>query len=537
VSSTNNDFDLSQFKDLFVDESQEYLLILNTGLLSLESDAQDTAAVHAMFRAAHSLKGSAAMLGYDALAELAHGAEDVLHKLREGEWQLTSSLANLLFEAIDLLQSLVAAIAADRKPDTDIVAMLQQLRGYTPEEEADRQPPLGVAPTIPAGAKPEMAEHDQAPVMRIAAHHLDTLLNIVTEMVIHRSLLDRLGQRYQISDLDEALNVHDLLVSQLRDAVLEMRMVPIGQVFDRFPRMVRDLFQAQQKEMSLLIEGDDVEMDRAAVEALREPLVHLLRNAIDHGLESPADRVTAGKPPAGTLRLSARRERDTVVIEVIDDGRGMDPQQIAAAAIERGIVGAAAVARMSDEEILALICYPGFSLKKEVTAVSGRGVGMNVVKQQVERLRGSLDITTRPGQGSTFRLRVPINLALISVVLFRVGSETFALPVGDVEQVFELEPKRIERVGDRETLALRGDMLPLRRLGALLNIPDAAPDPRYALLVQQDDQPLGLCVDAVEGHEEVVIKPLPGILCGIPGLSGITILGEGRTVLILDKNL
>lgn len=539
-----DDLDTSEFKDLFLDEAQGHLGSLNSSLLAMEQNPGDIDRVDAMFRAAHSLKGGAAMMGYASLADLAHGVEDVLHELREGQWPFASSLADLLFTAIDQLQSLLEAIAADRQADVDVTATLKGLRSYTPGAATP-----AILPYTPAAPEPKLVEPTKSAekarvdqieptrMIRIDVHNLDALLDIVTEMVIHRSLMDRLGRRHKLPALNEALHVHQRQLTQLRDVVLKMRMVPLSQIFDRFPRMVRDLLKAQHKEAQFVVEGAEVEMDRLALEALGEPLIHLLRNAVDHGLEPPARRVAAGKPASGTLRLSAWRERDAVIIEVSDDGQGMNVPEIAAAAVERRLLTAEEAGEMTEEEVLALICHPGFSLSKEVTAVSGRGVGMNVVKRQVEYLRGLLTIRTQAGQGTTFSLRVPINLSLVSAILARVGGETYALPTTGIEQIIELDPQQIEQLADRSVLTVKGEILPLHRLDVLLQVPDAAPEPRYALVVRHGEHRVGLRVDMVEGHEEVVVKPLPESIRDIPGLSGVTILGEGRTVLILDEHL
>jgi two-component system chemotaxis sensor kinase CheA len=572
--------DLLELKDLFVDESLQYVQTLNGSLLSLELKPGDAEAVHAMFRAAHSLKGNAAMMGYEELAELAHAVEDVLQGLRDGQRQVTPSLIDRLFEAIDGLQSLVSAIATDHQPGANVAVARQRLLDLASEELAGTPPGnendsqrLEILSSIPSAIDPEMwkegcpdvdasagapatpprpvrrhpgpGERHSAELtapaparyLRVDVDHLDALLNVVVEMVTHRSLLDRLGKRYELPELNEALSTHGRLLSQLRDAVLEIRTVPVSQLFDRFPRMVRDLLQSQRKEAHLMVEGAGVEMDRAALDALAEPLLHLLRNAIDHGLEPPASRLASGKTAIGTLRLAAWQDHDMVVIEVSDDGRGIDPEEIAGAAVRQGIISAQEVASMSREQVLELICLPGFSLTGEVTTVSGRGVGMNAAKQQVERLRGTLKIATEPGRGSTFRLRVPIRLSLIPAVLVRVGTEAYALPMADVEQIVELEPQQIRQMDGQEMLILDGNNLPLRRLGALFDVPDAAPTPRYAVLTRPDGQLQCLCVDAVQHCDEVVVKPLPELLRNIPGLSGATILGEGQTVLIVDSAL
>jgi len=557
------EIDLSQFRDLFIEESLEHVHTLNQCMLTLERTPGDGDALEAIFRAAHSLKGGAATMGYGTLATLAHATEDVLHKVRDGDWTLTPGLVELLFAAIDVLQTLVNDVAAGgtglalshalsgAEGEAGITSILEQLRSYEQETSGKGQVAEGKGPVasdkFPFPTPYSLLPTPSPTMIRVDVHHLDALLNVVTEMVIHRSLLTRLGHRYDLPPLSEALEVHDRLLAQLRDAVLKMRMVPVGHVFGRFPRMARDLLKAEGKEARLIIEGEDVELDRTALEALGDPLVHLLRNAIDHGLERPAEREAAGKSPSGTLRLSARRERGMVIIEVSDDGRGMYPQRIAAAAVERGIITAGAVAGMSEVQVLELVCHPRFSLSEKVTTVSGRGVGMNVVKRHVEALRGSLQIETRIGQGSTFRLQLPVMLALVQALLVSVGDEQYALPTTHVERIIEFDPARIERVGDRELLRLEEGLpssqggtggvhgvLPLLRLSELLHSPDGVSQPRHALVVRRNGQPVGLRVDDVLGHEEIVVKPLPPALRGTPGLAGVTILGEGQTVLILD---
>jgi two-component system chemotaxis sensor kinase CheA len=534
VSEAMPDIDMDQFRDLFVAEGQEHVHTLNRCMLALEQEPGDAYALNAMFRAAHSLKGMAATMGFDSLASLAHAAEDALHQVRDGNWALASKLVDLLFVSIDTLQAMVDDVASGgsgQAPvgEADMAATVAQLRGYEPAAE-EATPSKKRAVQTDTGRPREPA----ATMIRLDVRHLDTLLDIVTEMVIHRSLLNRLAQRHTLPSLDEALRTHERLLAQLQGTVLSMRMMPIGHVFDRFPRMVRDLLKTEGKKAELVIEGREVELDRTALDLLGDPLMHLLRNAIDHGLETPEERKAAGKPPTGTLHLSARQERESVIIEVKDDGKGIDAQRVADAAVERGIVTAEVAAEMSTTQKLDLICHPGFSLSEKVTAVSGRGVGMNVVKQQLEALHGSLQIETVLGQGTTFRLQLPAMLAMVRALLVRVGREQYALPSAYVEYTIEIEPEHIEHVGKQELYDLGTGVLPLRHLGELLAIPERDPQPHHALIVQRDGKPLGLCVDDVLGHEEIVVKPLPQALRGTPGLSGVTILGEGQVVLILD---
>ncbi|MEA2008070.1 MAG: chemotaxis protein CheA [Chloroflexota bacterium] len=530
------DIDLSQFLDLFIDEGQEHLRTLNQCMLTLESDPQNAETLNNMFRAAHSLKGGSATMGYETLSITAHAAEDILHKLRDGDWELNPSLVELLFKAIDALQTLLskAATGDTSQEDNSITTIIKALRSYEYKpRKADSPPQKPIAEPQPP-ATPQQPSLPLTKIIRVDVRHLDSLLNVVTEMVIHRSLLSRIGQRYNLKNLKEALEVHSRLLTQLQNEVLKMRMVPIEQIFGRFPRMVRDLLKKEGKEAQLVIEGQDVELDRTALEELNDPLVHALRNAIDHGLETPSERVKNGKPSSGTLRLSARRTQAMIVIEVSDDGRGMSAQHIADVAVKRGVVTAETAKEMSEQEKLQLICHAGFSLREEVTSVSGRGVGMGVIKQIVETLRGTLEIETQPGQGSTIRISLPIMLALVNATLIKIGNELYALPAVQVKHIIKIDPANIEQIGDQEVIYREDGVLPLKKLSALLHIPNANPEPEYALIVQHNGKTVGLRADVILEHEEIVVKPLPSDLRHISGLAGVTILGEGQVVLILD---
>ena len=576
--------DMSQFKELFAGEAQEHLETMNNGLLILERDPDDSLAVEGVFRAAHSLKGMAATMGYQDLAQVAHALEDVLDTLRKGEQLLTPALADLVFSGVDALKALLEDALADRPASLDAEALAQSYRGQAaaaakespqdganappkadttapPDAEApepdsgDRpvvvveKPPesdteavrdalAAAEPTAPRASPPALQAPELPQTIRVNTRHLDTLLNLVAELVISRSRLWRIQQRSTLPDLREALEQHDRLLSDLRDTVLQTRMVPVAQVFNRFPRMVRDLLRSRDKEADFLLEGTDIELDRTILEQVTDPLLHLLRNAVDHAIESPAERERLGKRRRGTIRLSARRERESVVIEVSDDGRGMSRQHILETAIQRGLISHADANELSDQQVFLLICSPGFSTAERITQVSGRGVGMDVVKRQIESLHGSLSIVSEPGSGSTFRLRLPLTLAIIQALLVAVGDESYAIPLSQVERTLELEPaqvKRIQRwhvVNDGEAQAL-----PLLELRALLDIPGNGTGRDglgYAVVVGDDRDRLGLVVDELVGQEEIVIRPLPPAIGNIQGLAGATILGEGQVVLILD---
>ena len=543
-----DDLDLMQFLDLFVDESREYLQQLNSGLLSLERSPEDPEIIATIFRAAHSLKGMSATMGFAELSNLAHAAEDLLHKVRDGEWALNASLLEILFSTVDAMGQLVNAAASEKVSAMDTASILSQLHSYEPPPQRSEQSKSSPSTASEAVDEPAASEHSQDSVtssakllsqqdtntIRVAVQHLNKLLNVTTEMAIQRSLFAHLAARYELPALDDALEKHDQLLSQLQNTVLKVRMVPVEQVFRRFPRMVRDLLKEKGKKARLVIDSGEAELDRTALEAITDSIMHLLRNAIDHGLETPAEREAAGKSPVGTLRLSARQQQEGVFIELSDDGRGMDYKRIAEKAVERGLLTAQAVEELPQEELLQLVCYPGFSLSEEITATSGRGVGMDAVKRQVEELRGSLQITSEPGSGSTFSLQLPAMLSLVRVLLLEVQGEQYAIPSGQVERVLELAEIPIEAVGQEQVMHLGTEVLSLYRLDELLKLPPTERDSDLGLLIQNRNQRWGLQVDKLLGHEEVVIKPLPVVLQKTPGLAGVTILGEGKVVLILD---
>ena len=582
--------DLEEFRELFIDESLRHLQTLNSGVLTLEQTPDDAATLADVFRAAHTLKGMAATMGYHGITRVAHGLEDVLDHARTRPATLTPSLIALLFSTIDALEALVKDVVSGGGADLDVTATLAGIRAHVIFE----QPPAGSEPFQPAEvdaltleesdafeASPSLTAHsaqredsqfpargkakggevsvedlhvveDEVPktavgsqkggvdslpashIVRLDVQHLDRLLDIVTEMVIHRSALTRLYGLGDLPALGEALAVQHRLVDRLQDAVLETRMVPVSQVFDRFPRMVRDLLKAQGKEAQLVIEGAQVELDRTTLASVGDALVHLLRNAIDHGLESPEERVALGKARRGTVWLSASYERNTVVIEVRDDGWGMDAGQIGRVAVDRGVVSPTALAEMNEGQVLALVCAPRFSLSSQVTEVSGRGVGMDAVKRQIELMRGSLEIESRLGEGSTFRLHLPSNLALLDALLVVVGETWYAVPAAHIETIIEVDPADLVTVGGKAVLSRPHGLLPVRSACEVLGGDACARFSPYVLAMQQHGRSLGVGVDKVVCYEQIVAKPLPPALEAISVLSGVTILDQGRVAFIVD---
>jgi two-component system chemotaxis sensor kinase CheA len=405
-----------------------------------------------------------------------------------------------------------------------------------PAPPPQQEPQLPIA-HAPASSGAVAAWGRAAAMIRVDTRLLDDLMDQVGELVTAKGSLLEESQGISSQSLHESVGRLDSLVKSLQQQAMKLRMMPLEMIADRFPRAVRDLARKRGKELNFEILGKDTELDRAILEELPDPLLHIFRNSIDHGIEPPEERVRNGKSPTGTIRLEASKERESVVIRVSDDGRGMDPAHLRRVALERGIITQEQHDGLSDPEVLYLITLPGFSTAKEVTDVSGRGVGMDVVRNAVESLRGSLVIESVRGQGSTFTLRLPLTLAVVAVLLIEVGGERYALPVSYVEQLLEVDAEDIQRSQGQEMVARDGLLVPLVRLGRILGCPESGADPRQVLvLCEMRGRLVGLAVDRLVGYREVVVKSLGKALKGLRGFAGVTILGDGSTVLILDVN-
>lgn len=424
--------------------------------------------------------------------------------------------------------------------DDEFEALLDNLhgKGAAPGQIAAAAPPLAPAPIAeppraeparaPASAKPAAAES----TVRVDTARLDTLVNRAGELVLLRNRLLSLATRSDNEMLAAMAGDLDRVSDDLQSAVLGMRMQPVGRLFQRFPRIVRDLARQLGKEIELITEGEDTDLDRSLVEALADPLIHLLRNAVDHGLEDPAGRERAGKPKKGKVKLSASQRGERIVISVSDDGRGMDPDVLRRKAVEKGIIDAAQAARLSDVECYELIFRPGFSTAATISDISGRGVGMDVVKTRVAELGGTLQVQSRLGHGSTLELTVPLTLAILRVLMVRVGERLFALPMGNVSEVFELNPQHDHMLDGRRVAAHRGRALVLGDLGDWAGV--QGPGGTHVVVLHVGHMHLGCLVHEVIGREDVMVKPLGPLFDGVPGVAGATVTGDGRLALVLD---
>lgn len=530
-------FDRAEFVTYFRDEAEELLHRIDADVLQLEgcvaSGAPTAEIVNALFRALHTIKGNAAMLGFAEIAEVAHGLESLCDLLRTGRIELSASCIELLFSGRDLLTAFVAASASSSPPPTGHAAFLERLSAFTQTR------PGFAAPKARESAAP-VGSALRKPTIRVDIERLDHLLTLVGELVVNRTRITDIAAGLARSTGDPATK--ELLESvallartsgEIQESLMKVRMVPIGRVFDRFPRMVRDIAKARGKEVVLEIEGAQTELDKTIVDEIGEPLMHLLRNCVDHGIEAPFEREAAGKPRAGRIALNAYHAGNQIVIELHDDGAGIDRERVLARAHSEGLVRHDE--QLDEQEMLELIFRPGFSTADVVSEVSGRGVGMDVVQKAVAHLKGTIAVSSEPGRGTRFAIKLPLTLAIIMALLVRVGEDLYAIPLDAVLESQRIEIDDIRTLQGSEVVTLRGAIVPLVRVAEFfgLGIP-RDPEKAMVVIVNVAGRQVGLVVDAFAGEQEIVIKPLSDVVGRIPGISGATILGSGAIALILD---
>ncbi|QOY91882.1 chemotaxis protein CheA [Paludibaculum fermentans] len=557
-----------QLVEDFLVEAREHLANIEARLLEIEQGAHTPETLNSAFRSFHTLKGLAGFLEYNVIQEVAHEVESLLDLARNDALQLNGPIVDVVLQSGDFLASCLRSIEvnklkAEPPPMEDPAALLDRIRqaaatpqgleGAADEDLEDRDTSLAMERPKAGGLEPSREsstgsdaaqlepaagpKRSEASLVKIETGKLEYLVEMVGELMIAESMLHHnpdLGEarspRVQ-RDLSQLARV----TAEVQKTAMAMRMVPIGTLFRRMTRLVRDLARKSGKSAELELHGEDVELDRTIVEELADPLVHMLRNALDHGLESPADREAAGKPAAGKVRLKAAHQAGQIVIELSDDGRGLDRGRILAKAVQRGLVSADA--NLSDSDVYHLIFEPGFSTAEKVTDVSGRGVGMDVVRKHVSRLRGRIEIASALGQGTTFTLRVPLTLAIIDGLVTIVGGVRYIVPIFAVREMFRPTPERLFSVEGRgEMVLVRERLLPVVRLSRRLGIEAKSEDPCEGVMIvgESEDRQYCLLVDELAGKQEVVIKSLGPTFGEVRGVAGGAILGDGRVGLILD---
>lgn len=674
--------DTSQYMSMFLEESLDNLQTLNESLLELEQNPEDVDKVNEIFRVAHTIKGMAATMGFNDLAELTHKMEDVLSEFREGELRVTQDVVTVLFDCLDTLEKMVDLVQEGSDEKVDIESIMSKLayikengnknqqeniteksnssevkvqhndsigldlneydisvikqaheKGFNaveikvtlsentllksaraflivkdledhgeilksvpstqdieneefdlelkfvlitkntvdeilsivngisevvkveasaieieetetvevekveevkPKEveESKKIEKVAEAPKKAAAKKPqpkkEVKKAHQS--VRVDLERIDNLMNMVSELVIYRTRLEQIVTTHKSQELNETLEQVGRTTSDLQDLVMKIRMLPLDTVFNRFPRMIRDVSVELNKEINFIIEGADTELDRTVIDEIGEPLIHLLRNAADHGIESKEDRIAAGKSPVGTIKLVAYQEGTKALIKVIDDGSGINVEKVRAKAEQKGIN----TEGLSESDIKNLIFAQGFSTNEVVTDLSGRGVGMDVVKTKISALGGTVDVISEEGKGSTFSIKLPLTLQIIQALLVKVGEETLAISLGFIDRVIDYKEENIKKSNGKEVIVYREDVIPLVRLNESLDIESSKTDKKFVIIVNVGDKTIGLLVDALCGQQEIVIKPLGKTLKGLDQYVGATILGNGLVTLILD---
>ena len=399
-----------------------------------------------------------------------------------------------------------------------------------------------VKPAAPA-AKKESAKPAAAPAkkqhqsqsVRVDIEKLDTLMNLMGELVINKVRLEQIGQTHRMSDLMETLEQMDRVTGDLQNIVMKVRMVPVSAVFNRFPRMVRDVSKELGKDINLTIEGEETELDRTVIDEIGDPIMHLLRNSLDHGVESPDKREAKGKSRVGEVGLIARHEGNNVVIMITDDGAGIDADKIRRKAVEKGMISQDEADRLDDADAVRLIFLPGFSTAEQITDISGRGVGMDVVRSKIEALSGHVDVETHIDEGSVFKIKLPLTLAIIQAMLVQVQEEMYAIPLGSIDSTINIEPTDIQTVQNKEVIVLRGEIIPIIRMEEALQVPHTKDsDEHFVVVVHAGEGKAGIVVDNLIGQQEIVIKTLGNLFAGLKLFGGATVLGDGRVALILD---
>ncbi len=509
---------------MFVQEALEHVESLNQHLLKFEEEPNVKEHVDILFRSAHTIKGMAATMGYDQIREICITIEEIFDKFRKGEETITQEFGNVIFYGIDILKQLIH----DETKKIDLEEFLHCVKNPNEFKQNNDESDTTLALQV------------KSPTVRVRMQDLDALVNLVGEMMISKMRLEQIMHMYDSDDGREILMTLGRLITDIQYQTMKIRLVPIDQVFNRFSRMIRDVSTSLGKEVKLEVEDSGIELDRTVLDAITDPLLHMLRNAIDHGLETPSERREKGKPETGVIRLSANRLGDRVEIQVEDDGNGIDLEAIKSKALEKQIVTSEDLVRMSDEEIVGLVGTPGLSTAKAVTDISGRGVGMDVVMTQVKNVGGQVKIMTEKGRGTSILLTIPMSLAIIGGLLVNISDQKYILPLSSISTTITINKNEIKNVHGHEMITLRDKVVPIIRVSEILGLVstvDKKNSQVNIVVVDKDGKSYGLIVDSLEREQEVVIKRLTGLSNSVNAFSDATILPDGKVALILEPSL
>jgi len=560
-------FDKTKFIAQYKAETKEFIQKLNDGLLKLEKKPGDQSLLETLMREAHTIKGASTMMGYKRIADITHLMEDELKKALDGQVKLEKAHFDVLFKCVDAIPLLIEDkvtwedTGVNRPFVDDLCKEIEDVFQNKALKEAEnhkpKKPEVKKVPREPVAAMAAPEPVIPGPVseesIRVDIRKLDKLMNLSGELLISKIRLAELSKHLSVKveaqgqikeecgDLVQELNkvndTIDFITKGLEDEVLRLRMVSVGYLFGTFPRAMRDLASAKGKDVQVLIKGEETELDKAIIDEMKGPIMHILRNAIDHGIEPPDERVAKGKPRTGTITLAASQEGSQVVIEVSDDGRGINTEKVKSEAVKRGFIAEEKMKDLVDEQVYPFLFIPGFSTSEAVTDVSGRGVGLDVVRENISKLKGIVEVSSTPSHGSKFIMKLPLTLGITESLFVACGSDTFALPIQNVVETIQVSREEIHTVEGKEAITRRGQILPLVRLNDIFGLSQRGiVEKKFFLvvIVQSVEKRIGLMVDQLLGRREIVRKNLTGPLKNVCGISGATIIGDGRVILILD---
>lgn len=538
----DSNIDISILLGDFLEDASGHLDAVETSLLQFEKKFEggeaDNALITLMLGNFHTLKGNSGMMGFVPLQRFIHRMESVLKGVADSPLSISPLFFEAFYTSINSIRDALRKVADNPAEGLDFSAEQMLLECLSIEDSEV------TAMSLPAGKRDELASFTQkSNTLKVNFERLDELMNLVGELVIHRTALlslearirETLKDRAIIDDFGAATQAISKTATDLREAVMKVRMLPVARVFQRFSRLVRDLSRRHGKKVKLVFEGEETELDKTIIDEIGEPLLHLIRNAVDHGIEGPAERARLGKSATGTLLLRAGHENNQIVITVADDGRGMSAAELKELAVAKGLIGFQAARELSDHEALQLVFFPGFSTTREVTETSGRGIGLDVVKKIVSSLCGMIEIESKMGEGTRFTIKLPLTMAIIQALMVEVGGQTFAVPLSTVQESIKIDSAGIHQVGSGEIVRLRDSLLPITRLDSFFSLQKRTDRfEEYIVVVGNGDKRGGIVVDRLIGQQEIVMKGMDDYLGELPGISGGTVLGDGKVSLIID---
>jgi len=531
--SDKDKIDLSMFLADYLNDAKEGFHRINSALLALEKDHSQTEQLDEIFRGIHTLKSSSTMLEFSDIAELAHTCEDLLDRLRKHEVPVTEETIDVLFEVTDTLERMVQEWAEGKGGRIEFQALAEKIKGFVSgETNPQKQANLQETPKTKTVVIPTI---EKIHTVRVQVGLLDSLFNLAGELIINKNRLDNILSDTANKELKAALASMERNIRDLQENVSAARLVPVGEIFQKFPRMVRDLAREAGNEIELVLEGSEIELDKAMLDTLSEPLIHLLKNAVDHGIEPADTRQKRHKKKSGMVKLAAKRAENHILIDVEDDGSGIDVARMKEVAVRKGFVSPEEAESLQDRDVLNLLFEPGVTSAEEVTDVSGRGVGLDVVKNSAKRLGGTVEVATQKGKGTRFTLTLPLTTAVLQTLMVGIGNHIFAIPTDTVVETLEIKPEDIKEIRNEQVLVLRQEVIPFVRLNEVLNVPGReSQDNLIAVVIHIGDRFLSLGVDTVVDQVENIIKPFDPIAQQFRGFSGGTILGDGSVALLLD---